>query len=328
MNRRHTLQIAGYAARTSVRGGIGLVFLLLSLTFGLLVAHFMMQPIESMARLMVDPALYETEEGRRDAELRVLEQLTEQAKPVIVWMLPSTPGNAAEEDDEAARETRRKRPRLAVSTDKDTEKWATYLLEDRPGILSAIFLILLLGWPFVVAFGAFDLYAGDIASRQLRYQLLRADRSSIYFGRLLGLCITLVAVLSLLGLVVTVYLGLKLGVYPWGEMLLWALQGTLMMVVVSLPYTALCGWISTAAGGSFTSLTLASLAIGGVPLAASLGSLQFESAQYVNWLLPWGFQSRLLHHDLLQQALAIGGCLLQTTVFVWLGHRTFTRRDL
>ena len=180
----------------------------------------------------------------------------------------------------------------------------------------------------MVAFGAFDLYAGDIASRQLRYQLLRADRSSIYFGRLLGLCITLVAVLSLLGLVVTVYLGLKLGAYPWGEMLLWALQGTLMMVVVSLPYTALCGWISTAAGGSFTSLTLASLAIGGVPLLASLGSLQFDSAQYVNWLLPWGFQSRLLHHDPLQQGLAIGGCLLQTAVFVWLGHRTFLRRDL
>ena len=46
MNRRHTILIAKYSARYSVRGGIGLVFLLLSLTFGLLVAHTMLQPVE------------------------------------------------------------------------------------------------------------------------------------------------------------------------------------------------------------------------------------------------------------------------------------------
>ena len=74
--------------------------------------------------------------------------------------------------------------------------------------------------------------------------------------------------------------------------------------------------------------SLNSLVIGGVPLVASLGSLSFDAARYVNWLLPWGFQSRLLHHDPVQIGLAVFGCLLQTAVFVWLGHRTFLRRDL
>lgn len=325
MNRRHVLQIAGYASRTSVRGGIGLVFLLLSLTFGLLVAHFMLQPVEMMAKSSIDPSKYKTEEGRRDAELRMLEQMTRRAKPVVAWLLTTKKA-----DDEPKPQTRTRRPAGEddMAADDEADKWADYLLEDKPAILSAIFLILLLGWPFVVSFGAFDLYAGDIASRQLRYQLLRADRSSIFFGRLLGLCTTLVIVLAMLGLTVTLYLGLKLGAYPWGEMLTWAAQGTLMLVVVSLPYVTLCGWISAAAGGSFTSLTLNSLVIGGVPLVASLGSLSFDAARYVNWLLPWGFQSRLLHHDPVQVGLAVGGCLLQTAVFVWLGHRTFLRRDL
>jgi hypothetical protein len=68
--------------------------------------------------------------------------------------------------------------------------------------------------------------------------------------------------------------------------------------------------------------------IGGVPLLAMTLSMWLDAARYLNWLLPWGFQSRLLHHDPLQIGLAVFGCLLQTAVFVWLGHRTFLRRDL
>lgn len=323
MNRRHVLQIAGYASRTSVRGGIGLVFLLLSLTLGLTVAHVMLQPVERLARRAVNPSLYQTEEGRRDAELRAIEEMTKPAKTVVAWMLST---KTASDEPEP-----RKGRRPSGDDDDDdveAEKWAEFLLEERPALLSAIFLVLLFSWPLVVSFGAFDLYASDIASRQLRYQLLRADRSSVYFGRLLGLCTTLVVVLTVLGLTVTLYLGLKLGAYPWGEMLAWTAQGTLMLIVLSLPYVALCGWISASVGGSFTSLTLSSLVIGGVPLLAMTLSMWLDAARYLNWLLPWGFQSRLLHHDPLQIGLAVGGCLLQTAVFVWLGHRTFLRRDL
>jgi hypothetical protein len=321
MNRRHVLQIAGYASRTSVRGGIGLVFLLLSLTLGLTIAHYMLLPVEQAARRAVNPALYQTEEGRRDAELRAIEEMTKPAKRVVAWMLSTK--TASDEP-----EPRKGRRPSGDDADVEAERSAEFLLEERPALLSGIFLLLLFSWPLVVSFGAFDLYASDIASRQLRYQLLRADRSSIYFGRLLGLCTMLVVVLTALGLTVTLYLGLKLGTYPWGEMLAWTAQGTLMLIVLSLPYVALCGWISASVGGSFTSLTLSSVVIGGVPLLATTLSMWLDAARYLNWLLPWGFQSRLLHHDPLQIGLAVFGCLLQTAVFVWLGHRTFLRRDL
>ncbi|MBL9076214.1 MAG: hypothetical protein JNL08_01840 [Planctomycetes bacterium] len=308
MKLRHVQLIAGYSARHSVRGGIGLVFLLLSLTFGLIVAHTMLQPVELAAAQF---AKHGREADRAQATERALAAITDQAHPVVSWML--TPGGSAEPDADAK---------------AAAERWASYLLDDQPALLSAIFLILLFGWPFVLAFGAFDLFAGDIGSRQLRYQLLRADRSSIYFGRLLGLVLTFVLVLLLLGATVTLYIGLKLSLYPWSALLLWAAYGTAALIVVSLPYVALCAWLSTAVGSSFGSLTFASLAIGGVPLLAMFGRAQHEAVGYVNYVLPWGFQTRLFHDDPLQVTLAVAGCALQTAVYTWLGHRTFTRRDL
>jgi len=313
VNRRQILLIANYSARYSVRGGIGLVFLVVSLTFGLMVAHTMLQPVERISRQVA-----ERMKDREAAEVtkEVVQSLTQQAKKVVAWMVSSESSSAKD-----AASSRR--------SDEDAEVWADYLLDSRPGMLSAIFLILLFGWPLVVAFGAFDLYAGDISSRQLRYQLLRADRGSIFFGRLFGMLLTFVAVLVLLGVTVTVYMGFKLSVvYSWSALCGWAAYGTLAMVCVSVPYVALCAWLSAACGGSFFSLTMASLAIGGVPLLSLFARMQHEAGGYLLYLLPWGFQMRLFHHDPSQVALAVGGCALQTLLFTWLGYRKFTTRDL
>lgn len=308
MNGRHVLLIASYSARHSVRGGIGLVFLLLALTFGLIVAHMMLQPVEMVANQVAKRA---RNGDQVEATQQALQAITDQAHPVVAWML--TPAGSGEAEPAA----------------KDAaDAWADYLLVDRPALLSAIFLILLFGWPLVVAFGAFDLFSGDIGSRQLRYQLLRADRSSIYFGRLLGLLGTFTLVLLLVGATVAAYIGLKLPVYSWPALLAWSAHGTVALIVVSLPYVALCAWLSASFGSSFGSLTIASLVIGGVPLLALLGRSTHEAVGYVNYVLPWGFQMRLFHHEPAQVALAVGGCALQTLVYTWLGHRTFTRRDL
>ena len=307
MNRRHITLIANYSARYSVRGGIGLVFLLLSLTFGLLVAHIMLQPVELVVK---EISSRQNAGSREDVTKEVLDEITSRTKPVVSWVLSTKKKSSFTDADPAA------------------DRWAAFLLDERPAMLSAIFLILLIGWPFIVSFGAFDIYASDISSRQLRYQLLRADRGSIFFGRLLGMLVTFVAVLLLLGITVTAYMGIKLPMYSWGALISWALYGTGMIAVVSLPYIALCGWLSTAIGSPFASLTINSVIIGGVPLLATLGKMSHEYAGYLLYLLPWGFQTRLFHHDPTQVALAVTGCVLQTALFLWLGYRNFTTRDL
>lgn len=310
MDTRQTLLIARYSARYSVRGGVGLVFLLLSLTFGLLVSHTMLQGVEAGAQQIEKNARETTPEQARG---QALTMITRFAREPIAWMLsPSSTGDA--EVDGAARE--------------QAEDWTSYLLDDRPALLSAIFLILLFGWPFIVVFGAFDLYAGDINSRQLRYQLLRADRGSIFFGRLLGTLVTFGIVLVLLGATTTTYMAIKLPVYDVAEMVAWSIYGTLALAIATLPYVALCSWISASIGSSFASLSVVSAIVGGVPLLATLARNSLAEAEYVRWVLPWGFQTRLFHHEPSQVTLAVAGCAVQTALFGWLGYRKFTRRDL
>ncbi|MFT4515222.1 MAG: hypothetical protein ACI89X_000122 [Planctomycetota bacterium] len=310
MDTRQTWLITRYCSRYSVRGGVGLVFLLLSLTFGLMVAHITLQPVEMISKqvqeLMVDKDPDEITEV-------VLDRLVEQATPAVAWVLSKRDTG----DDDVDR-----------AESKSADEWASYLLRDRPAMLSAIFLILMFGWPLIVAFGAFDLYAGDISSRQLRYQLLRADRASIFFGRLFGTLVTFTLVLILLGATVSLYMAAKLPLYEFGELMSWTVYGVCALFIVTLPYVALCSWISASIGGSFASLSIVVLIIGGVPLIAMFGRMQAESAGYINYLLPWGFQTRLFHHEPSQVALAVGGCAVQTVFFGWLGYRKFMRRDL
>ena len=139
---------------------------------------------------------------------------------------------------------------------------------------------------------------------------------------------TFIAVLTLLGLTVTIYMGCKLSVYPWSSLLGWACYGTAAMIVVSLPYIALCAWISASTASSFVAMTLTSLVIGGVPLVAMIARMTHEAGGYVQYLLPWGYQMRLFHPDLAQVGLATAGVVAQTALFTWLGYRAFTRRDL
>jgi hypothetical protein len=292
-----------------VRGGVGLVFLLLSLTFGLMVAHLMLQPVEMITRQIAE----HSRDNGKDVRAEVLDRLVEQAQPAVAWVLSERNLSIRGPDRDVQRRA---------------DAWAAYLLRDRPAMLSAIFLILLFGWPLIVAFGAFDLFAGDIASRQLRYQLLRADRGSIFVGRLAGTLLTFVLVVVLLGLTVAIYMGVKLPHYGFAQLVGWSAYGIAALLTATLPYVALCAWMSASIASSFGSLTAISLVIGGVPLFAMFGRMTWEPAGWLNMVLPWGFQTRLFHHEPVQVALAACGCLGQAALFGWLGWRKFTRRDL
>jgi ABC-type transport system involved in multi-copper enzyme maturation permease subunit len=310
LNSRHVGLIAKYSVRYSLRGGVGLVFLLLSMTFGLMVAHTTLQPVELATKQAVESS---DSEDPDEIRAEVLDMLVDQASPTVSWFLSERDKKGDVSSREAGQAGR---------------AWSDYLLRDRPAILSVIFLVLLAGWPLIVVMGAFDLYAGDIASRQLRYQLLRADRPSIYWGRLIGTLITLVLVLFLLGFTVTGYMGIKLPHYDALALVTWGVYGVLALAIASLPYLTLSAWISTSIGSAFGSLTVASLVVGAVPLFAMFGQATYEPAKYVAYLLPWGYQMQLFHPDPTHVGLAVLGCLAHAALFGWLGARKFGRRDL
>jgi ABC-type transport system involved in multi-copper enzyme maturation permease subunit len=286
--------VAEYTGRYAIRGGTGLVFLLVALTSGLLVAHVILTPVEVTRA-----------EAQGASDAQIVDALLDAARPAVSWAIGGRSGDGAE-----------------------AERWTAFLLDDRPALLSAILLLTLFMWPFLITLGAFNQLSGDVSSRRIRYLLLRVPRSRLFFGRLAGTALFALATLVLLVAVVVLYLGLNIRIYGWGELLAWAAWGVVALTLVTLPYVALCAWISAAVDSPFGSLTVSALVVGGVPLLALIGKVSWEPAGYVRYLLPSGIHNHLLHHDWTHVLGAAAACLAYTAAFAALGHRHFARRDL
>jgi hypothetical protein len=306
VNARQLALIFRYSLRHSLRSGSGLVFLLLALFFGLSVANAIVSPFEAMVA--------QTEQLGLPAGQEVVEQnLVSFARPAVEWAIAPR----ATDDPETQR-----------ADDERTERWADYLLDDRPALLSAIFLVLLFGAPLLVAFGAFNQTAGDIGNRGLRYLLLRTERANIYYGRLLATMAFAVGVQAVVVVTIALYLGFKVNVYDGMAIASWSLRGFAALALASAAYVALCAWLSAGRDSPMAALVICNLVIGGVLLGAFLAALAWEPARYASYLLPWPIQNLLLAPDLGTVAWVAAACIGYTVAFTWLGARTFENRDL
>lgn len=289
-----------------MRGGAGLVFLLLAVFFGLMVANLVLTPYEQLVA-------HSKESGQSPNALVIERQIVNFARPVIAWALRSDDAEGSKAQYEEGIETQR---------------WVSYLLDERPALLSAILLVLIFGMPLLIPFGAFNQTAGEIGNRGLRYLLQRTERANIYYGRLLATMALTVAVQALVIFTIALYLGFKVQIYGGMDIVIWSSLGFLALAVLSLPYVALCAWVSASFDSGLASLAIGNLVIGGVLLAAFLAGLAWEPAHYLDYLLPWGIQNHLLGPDFLTVVLTVAGCLGYTVVFAWLGARKFEKRDL
>jgi hypothetical protein len=289
-------------AKYAVRGGSGITFVLIVVVLGLTVASILIDPLDKFRREL------EKEHGmtvpRDQLVSRVVESLRN--SPVLPYMLGTSDPNAPQ---------------------------VNFLLDLKPALLSVMFLILLFAEPFVVGFGAFNQLSGDIANRGLRYLLLRTSRLNIVVARLLGTFLfSALTTLFTMGVIVG-YLAIRYGIYPIGDLVTWGLYGWAAVNLFSLPYLALCTWISTTVASPFGALAVAQLSIG-VPIvlinyAQLMGS--FGESGKLDWLdrlTPWGWKFDLLHPDVGTVATAVGVMLGFFALFFFLGARHFVKRDL
>jgi len=324
LNARHVGLIALHWTRHAVRGGAGLVYLMIALVFGLSVAHAVIMPVEQLIRTQkremgrVDPNAINSvivSVGRPITRFvlgtRSIEEISGQAA------LPAAPGGSDPIGEP-----------VTAAGDAPLDAWTNYLLETRPALLSAIFLILVFGMPFAISFLAFNQVTGDIQSHGLRYLLLRTERGNIYFGRFLGTAAFSTAVMAILIATITLYLGLRVRIYPAGDLMAWALRGFLALSFLMLPYIAVCSILSASVDSPFLSLVLAKLTIGGVLLFAVVGAMKWETLRLVKYALPWGWQNHLLHPEPSHWLAAGLACLLYMAVFLTLGYIRFETRDL
>lgn len=314
INARHLRLISRQAASNSIRSGTGLVFLLSTLLFGLLSAQMIIAPVE----MMQAPRAHDPDASPSAS----VDDFLTFARPAVTWILggkiepPSgLPGLGPP-------------PAPATPAEKARQRWVSYLLDEKPALLSAILLVFIFGIPLLVPFVAFNQVSGDAQSRGLRYLLLRTERANIFFGRYLGTVAFSILVVAITLSLVTLYLGLRIAIYPAGPLFGWALRGFLAVVLLLLPYVALCALLSALIDSPFVSLLAAGLIIGGTPVLAWLASTKWPPAGNLQFLTPWGIQNYLLHPDPSHAVTAASGCLAYTAIFLFLGHLYFARRDL
>lgn len=313
LNARHIWLISLHWCRHVVRSGAGLVYLLIALIFGLSVAQVVIMPVEQLMTMQV------RQTGQRDLEA-VRSTIIDVGRPVTRFVL----GLKSMED--LARES--DAPADRAGNGGKLDPWTRFLLEDRPALLSIIFLILVFGMPFAISFLAFNQVTGDIQSHGLRYLLLRTERGNIYFGRFLGTAAFSTAVMAVIIATITLYLGLRVRIYPAAALAVWAVHGFAALALLMVPYIAVCSIVSVSVDSPFLSLVVAKLIIGGVLLFAILGGLKWEAAKLVKYALPWGWQNHLLHPDPGHWLAAGAACLLYTVLFLMLGYARFELRDL
>jgi ABC-type transport system involved in multi-copper enzyme maturation permease subunit len=326
LNIRHLRLISLYWSRYAIRGGAGLVYLLVALTFGLLVAHILITPVE---QLMVHQ---ERQFGKADP-VAIKQMIIYVGRPVIQFVIGQKtmreilqenatapapmmyPGSTSMNDSEQ-------------EDDSNLDPWTDFLIEKKPALLSAIFLVLIFGMPFAISFLAFNQMSGDIQTHGLRYLLLRSARSNIYFGRFLGTVIFSIAVIAIIVAIITFYLGVKTRIYPASALAGWGVCGFLALSIQMVPYIAVCSMISASTDSPFLSLVLAKMVIAGVLFLSVVGRFVWGPAEYIKYALPWGWQSQLLHPNVLHWGGAALACLAYTAVFLGLGYYHFRKRDL
>ncbi len=305
------IQLAGHHLLSAMRGGSGIIFCLITLMTGLIIAEAITAPIERAASGMSGGATSEL--ARRQVLASALGTF---ATPAIAWAL----GGDSPLDQSAG-------PTVGANQTRAMQ-WADYLLNRRPGALSAIFLILLFSLPFIIPFIGFDQFAGDIGARRLRYLLPRTTRGRLFIGRTLGTCLFAVACLGLTLLIIGLYVGLQLRIYPLTAVWMWTAATWLKLSILTLPYVALCSAVSASLSSSMGSLVAVSALVGCVPMLALAAAHLHPACGAVGWLLPMPFQIHLFEDRWLPMVLSGGLTLAYAAAYLLLGMWIFVRRDL
>jgi hypothetical protein len=292
IRRRHLELVAGHSVRHGIRGGAGLIAILATLVIGLVMANIVISPLEVLARdghLASAASLTQDEVGREVLGI---------AKKAMGWAMGAS------------------------------QAQVDYLVSDKPALISAILILLMLVTPSCSCLGAFNQTSGDIGTKGLRFLLIRTERQNIFLGRFLGTALFMFAVFAALFAVLGMYVAAKIDVHPKGDMLLWLAGGYLRVIIFALPYMALCAWISGAVSSPFGSLVLALVFAYIWPLFVMIGSRTQPAFSYAQYLTPWGYKWWLFSERVWMVGLGALVMLAFTAVLLLLGLRHFGKRDL
>ena len=129
---------------------------------------------------------------------------------------------------------------------------------------------------------------------------------------------------------ILVYIAFKFRIYEGGALLGWGLQGFLAILLLVLPYLAMCAWLSSMLDSAFGALAIC-LTAAGMPIIFVKIANAVAMNTDLSWLvrlLPWGWKYDLLAESPQTRLLAYGVMIGFTLLFLGLGLVTFSKRDL
>ena len=297
LRRRHLELFARHSVRHGVRGGAGLIAIFATLLVGLVMASLVITPLEALDKQI---------QSHGELDSAQVQQVQEQTREDVMKVAKKAMGWAIGASDAQV----------------------DYLTTDKPALISAILILLMVVTPLFACLGAFNQTSGDNATRGLRFLLIRTERPNIFVGRFIGTLLFMAAVFALLFAVLGIYILAKIHVHPPGAMAAWLVGGYFRMLLFAMPYIAMCAWLSGAIDSPFGSLVL-SLTVAYVwPLFVAIGAGQNHAFGYLGYLTPWSFKWWLFSERAWMVGVAAIVMLAFTALLVWFGLSRFKKRDL
>ncbi len=191
-------------------------------------------------------------------------------------------------------------------------------------------MVLIYAWvslaflPWFIALTSFDLIAGDLYLRTVRYAALRTSRGAYVLGKLLGQA-ALVAAVTGLGALPVIVIG---AIYLPG----FDLVATILALLSTWPITVLCALsflgIVTLASQLCKSPGAARAVAVGLLFGVWIFGLMPGPLGYLELFSPWYWKFGLFHPAIGERLLAIGACLGLCALYTGLGFLRFRGRDL
>ncbi|MFT7617310.1 MAG: hypothetical protein ACI97A_000946 [Planctomycetota bacterium] len=292
------LQIIGSTwMRFAFRSGGGVVSLFLVLVIGLMIPVAAITQIEKLATPMGASELSQSERIKMISESSIITGIVEG---------------------------------LVEDGDDDGGEITSYLIKEKPAMLSLALLMMLYIVPFGACAAAFNQTAGDIGSRGLRFILPRVERSNIFLGRFISAFLFVTLSFVILISVVTGYLYFKISIYSFSDLALWGMQGIVSYALYALPYVALAAWISCCMKSAFSAMAMTYLAALGPSLFLQIVKAIFSKfgLDWLPKLMPWGWKFNMFSNDMGDRMMGYGVMLGFTVLFLLVGLMTFRKRDL
>lgn len=200
------------------------------------------------------------------------------------------------------------------------------LIAKHPPFALVFFFVALAVNPLLAILGTSDQTASDIQTRNIRYLLLRTDRGSLFWGKVLGS-------LVFYGLSMALLCGIIAGLSTWagastvGDLLYFG-RIWLTLTVFALPFIALNAFSGALTGHPGLALitTLGYYMV--VWLISTVGGWTSDKAEYIQYLSPSAFKYELATDSLEVLGKAVAHMAIVTTLALGLGVTYFKRRDV